>query len=108
MIPPEKLLELAAAQSDPARVSRISRAEGCACRADRGDGRDPETCPLPVILPRLSVALPLEPTTPYSPDLNPSEIAVSKLKALSRKVGARTFDAIWAAPGDICVIFEPE
>jgi len=45
---------------------------------------------------------------PYSPDLNPIEMAFSKLKAHLRKAGARTFDALWAALGDICALFDPE
>lgn len=45
---------------------------------------------------------------PYSPDLNPIEMAFSKLKAHLRKAAARTFDALWAALGDICSLFDPE
>ncbi len=44
---------------------------------------------------------------PYSPDLNPIEMAYSKLKALLRKKAARTFDAVCEAIGDICKLFEP-
>lgn len=44
----------------------------------------------------------------YSPDLNPIEMAFSKLKAHLRKAAARTFDALWAALGDICALFQPE
>ena len=36
---------------------------------------------------------------PYSPDLNPIEEAFAKLKALLRKVGARTHDALIEAMG---------
>ena len=43
----------------------------------------------------------------YSPDLNPIEQALSKLKAHLRKIGARTFDALWRAIGEICHLFEP-
>jgi transposase len=32
---------------------------------------------------------------PYSPDLNPIELAFSKLKQLMRSVGHRTIDALW-------------
>jgi transposase len=39
---------------------------------------------------------------PYSPDLNPIEMAFSKLKSLLRKHAARTFDALIAALGQIC------
>jgi transposase len=34
---------------------------------------------------------------PYSPDLNPIELAWSKMKALLRKVAARTYDALLEA-----------
>ena len=44
---------------------------------------------------------------PYSPDLNPIEMAFSKLKAHLRRIGARTFEALIAALGDICDLFEP-
>lgn len=42
---------------------------------------------------------------PYSPDLNPIEMAFSKLKALLRKRAARGFDAIAQALGDIISLF---
>jgi transposase len=45
---------------------------------------------------------------PYSPDLNPIEMAFSKLKAHLRRIGARTFDELFAALGDICNLFEPQ
>jgi transposase len=32
---------------------------------------------------------------PYSPDLNPIEMAFSKLKSHLRRIGARTIDALW-------------
>lgn len=41
----------------------------------------------------------------YSPDLNPIEMAFSKLKALLRKRAARSFDAISDALGDIVALF---
>ncbi len=44
----------------------------------------------------------------YSPDLNPIEQAFAKLKAHLRKAGARTFEALWRAVGDICGLFEPK
>jgi transposase len=43
----------------------------------------------------------------YSPDLNPIEMAFSKLKALLRKRAARSFDAICDALKDICDLFDP-
>jgi len=45
---------------------------------------------------------------PYSPDLNPIEMAYSKLKALLRKRAARSFDAICNALSEICDLFEPQ
>lgn len=44
---------------------------------------------------------------PYSPDLNPIEMAFSKLKELLRKHNARTIDTLWRAIGDICALFTP-
>lgn len=44
----------------------------------------------------------------YSPDLNPIEMAFSKLKAHLRKAAARTVDALWRAVGEICRLFTPE
>ena len=43
----------------------------------------------------------------YSPDLNPIEMAYSKLKALLRKRAARSFDAVCQATGQICELFTP-
>jgi transposase len=45
---------------------------------------------------------------PYSPDLNPIEMAFAKLKAHLRRIGARTFDQLLKAIGDICNLFSPE
>ncbi len=45
---------------------------------------------------------------PYSPDLNPIEMAFSKLKALLRKIAARTIDDLCTAIGDICKIYPPQ
>lgn len=45
---------------------------------------------------------------PYSPDLNPIELAFSKLKAHLRAACARTFDALWRAIGSICDLFSPQ
>jgi len=42
---------------------------------------------------------------PYSPDLNPIELAVSKLKALLRKAAARSFETISNALGQICDLY---
>lgn len=42
---------------------------------------------------------------PYSPDLNPIEMAFSKLKTLLQKRTARSFDAVVQALGDICNLF---
>jgi len=42
---------------------------------------------------------------PYSPDLNPIEMAFSKLKTLLRKYGARTYETLWQAAGSVCDLF---
>lgn len=44
---------------------------------------------------------------PYSPDLNPIEMAFAKLKAHLRRRAIRTIDALWQAIGQICDLFEP-
>ncbi len=44
----------------------------------------------------------------YSPDLNPIEMAFSKLKALIRKAAARTYDDLWQAVGHVCDLFTDE
>ena len=45
---------------------------------------------------------------PYSPDLNPIEMAFAKLKAHLRARAIRTIDGLWQAIGDICQLFTPE
>jgi transposase len=44
---------------------------------------------------------------PYSPDLNPIEQAFAKLKALLRKIAARTVSRLWDALGDLLDRFTP-
>jgi transposase len=44
---------------------------------------------------------------PYSPDLNPIEMAFAKLKAHLRARAIRTIDALWQAIGDICDLYSP-
>lgn len=45
---------------------------------------------------------------PYSPDLNPIEMAFSKLKTLIRKAAVRTYDALWRQVGAVCDLFLPQ
>ena len=45
---------------------------------------------------------------PYSPDLNPIEMAFAKLKTLLRAKAARTIDALWQEIGHICDLFSPK
>ena len=45
---------------------------------------------------------------PYSPDLNPIEMAFAKLKALLRNAAARTRDALWDAIGQVLDAFAPD
>ena len=44
---------------------------------------------------------------PYSPDLNPIELAFAKLKVLLRKAAARTTDKLWDAIADVLGAFTP-
>jgi transposase len=45
---------------------------------------------------------------PYSPDLNPIEMAFAKLKTLLRKAAARTRDALWDAVAEVLQTFTPD
>ena len=45
---------------------------------------------------------------PYNPDLNPIEMAFSKLKALIGKAAARTYEDLWKAAGRVCGLFSDE
>ena len=45
---------------------------------------------------------------PYSPDMNPIEMAFSKLKAHLRRIGARSLEQLIEAIGEICDLFTPE
>jgi transposase len=45
---------------------------------------------------------------PYSPDLNPIEQAFAKLKALLRKIAARTVSKLWDALGELLDRFTPQ
>ena len=45
---------------------------------------------------------------PYSPDLNPIEMAFAKLKANLRATAARSIDDLWRAIGNICRMFSPQ
>ncbi len=45
---------------------------------------------------------------PYSPDLNPIENAFSKLKAMLRKLAARTIDQLWEAIAQIIQTYSPK
>lgn len=44
---------------------------------------------------------------PYSPDLNPIEQVFAKLKALLRKIAARSVEALWTAIGQLLAAFAP-
>ena len=45
---------------------------------------------------------------PYSPDLNPIELAFSKLKRLLRSAAERTVEALWSAIGRLIQQFAPD
>ncbi len=44
---------------------------------------------------------------PYSPDLNPIELAFSKLKGLLRDAAERTVEALWQTIGRLLHQFSP-
>jgi transposase len=44
---------------------------------------------------------------PYSPDLNPIEMAFAKLKALLRAKKLRTLEGLWNALGNLVDCFTP-
>ena len=44
---------------------------------------------------------------PYSPDLNPIEMAFSKMRRLLRSLATRTVDALWQACGTVLQAFSP-
>lgn len=45
---------------------------------------------------------------PYSPDFNPIENALSRLKALLRTRAERTIDSLWDALGELVALFMPD
>jgi transposase len=44
---------------------------------------------------------------PYSPDLNPIELAFAKLRALLRAKALRTLEQLWSTLGDLVACFSP-
>jgi transposase len=44
---------------------------------------------------------------PYSPDMNPIEMAFSKIKSILRKKAHRTVEALWTELGEITKCFSP-
>lgn len=45
---------------------------------------------------------------PYSPDLNPIEQVMAKLKGLLRKFGERTYEGLWKRIGSLLELFTPD
>ncbi len=45
---------------------------------------------------------------PYSPDMNPIELAFSKLKSHLKRIAPRTVEELWNAAGKICGFFTPQ
>jgi transposase len=50
----------------------------------------------------------LEFLPPYSPDLNPIELAFAKLKRLLRSAGKRTIEGLWSFLGQALDAFQPD
>jgi transposase len=46
--------------------------------------------------------------SPYSPDLNPIEQVFAKLKALLRKIAARSVESLWTAIGELIAASKPK
>lgn len=55
-----------------------------------------------------TVLVQIENLPPYSSDLNPIEMAFSKLKAHLRRTGARIFDQMFDALAEVCDLFTPQ
>ena len=45
---------------------------------------------------------------PYSPDLNPIELAFSKFKAHMKRLKPRTVEDLWKAAGTVCELFKTD
>ena len=45
---------------------------------------------------------------PYSPDMNPIEMAISRIKTLLRQAGERTRDGLWQRIGALLDQFTPD
>jgi len=45
---------------------------------------------------------------PYSPDINPIEMAFAKISTLTRKSAAKTYDQLWQAVGNVFKLFRDE
>ena len=45
---------------------------------------------------------------PWSPDLNPIEMAFATLEALIRRAAARTYEDLWRAVAQVCDLFTDE
>ena len=45
---------------------------------------------------------------PYSPDLNPIELAFSKLKAHMKRLAPRTVDSLWKSVGNVLELFSKQ
>ena len=56
----------------------------------------------------IAARFPFLPQPPYSPDLDPMEMAFPKLKTVIRKAAARTCDQLWQAVGHVRDLFSEE
>ncbi len=77
-------------------------------RCDKGDARRRMLVPVPLFGENAPLGPSLIPPNPYSPDLNPSEMAYFTLKAHLRRIGARSFTDMVSALAEICDLYTPD
>lgn len=108
-----QLEELEAAATEDALAAEAAAAADKTSTLRAFTRRKPVRKPFPEHLYR-SFSVPHDPRKlnrplpPYSPDLNPIEMAFSKLKTLIRTAAARTYEALWRQVGAVCDLFLPQ
>lgn len=67
-----------------------------------------QTEPSALMIGSDAVLVQIENLPPYSSDLNPIEMAFSKLQAHLRRIGARKFDQMFHALAEVCDLSTPQ